>query len=303
MVQRILVPLDGSQLAEGLLPAAAALCARAQGTLILLHVVEHDAPTQIHGEHHLTTREEAVAYLKSVAQRLTPTVPVEIHVHEVEVHDVPRAIAEHSVEQRCDLILMCTHGESGFRDRLVGSVAQHVITHTRTPVLLFQINRSGQAVMSGFRRFLIALDGNRQHARAMAAALELCSQLGASVHLLTVVPQVRDLPLEQEVTRRYFPSTVKHLLDFSEEEAEHYLEEEAGAAKKAGVEASLEVRRGDPAKEIVACARARSCDLIVLGTHAKVGVEGFLAGSITARILSEAPAPVLLVPIYDSGGA
>lgn len=303
MVQRILVPLDGSQLAEGLLPAAETLCVRVQGTLILLHVVEHDAPTQIHGERHLTTREEAVAYLESVAARLRPLVPVEVHVHEVEVHDVARAIAEHSAEQRCDLILMCTHGESGFRDRLVGSVAQHVITHSRTPLLLFQIGQSGQTVMSGFTRFLIALDGNRQHARAMAAALELSSQLGASVHLLTVVPQVRDLPLEQEVTRRYFPSTVKHLLDFSEEEAQRYLEEEAVAAKRMGVEVGSEVRRGDPAREIVACAEARSCDLIVLGTHAKVGVEGFLAGSITARILSEASAPVLLVPIYDGGAA
>ena len=67
MLKKILVPLDGSSLSEASLPAAAALAQRFNSRITLLHVIERDAPSEVHHERHLTTAGEAQAYMADVA--------------------------------------------------------------------------------------------------------------------------------------------------------------------------------------------------------------------------------------------
>ena len=140
MFKHILVPLDGSRLAEAAIPTAASLAQTLDAPVTLLHIIEQDAPQEIHKDHHLTQADEAVAYLEQVAKRYFPAeVKVHTHVHTAAVKDVPGSIVEHALtEFRPDLIVMCTHGRSGVRELLFGSIAQQVVAQGTTPLLLIK---------------------------------------------------------------------------------------------------------------------------------------------------------------------
>ncbi len=91
MFKNILVPLDGSKLSEASLAPAAFLAEELHSPVTLLHVIEQDAPSEVHKEHHLTKPEEAEAYLQQAARRaFPPSVKVDTHVHSAPVSDVAR---------------------------------------------------------------------------------------------------------------------------------------------------------------------------------------------------------------------
>jgi nucleotide-binding universal stress UspA family protein len=108
--KHLLVPLDGSRLAEAALPAAY-LAQKLDATVTLLHIIEHDAPEEIHHEHHLTDPDSAYAYLAEIAERaFPPGLRVERHIHDTAVDDVARSLVEHTGELVTpDLIVMCQH--------------------------------------------------------------------------------------------------------------------------------------------------------------------------------------------------
>ena len=82
MIQRLLVPLDGSPLAEAVLPAVRFLAGQGVNHIVLLHVLEHDPPETIHGQRHLTEEISAEQYLKTIAASLLAlNVGVDVHVH------------------------------------------------------------------------------------------------------------------------------------------------------------------------------------------------------------------------------
>ena len=144
MFKHLLVPLDGSPMAEVSLVAAAFLARTLGATVTLFHAIERGAPQDIHGERHLTSPDEARAYLDEVAARaFPPDMPVERHVHANEVNDVARSIAEHVAELGPDLIVMCTHGRGGLRGFMFGRIAQQVLGLCTTPVLLVPPAASG----------------------------------------------------------------------------------------------------------------------------------------------------------------
>ena len=89
MFKHIFIPLDGSRLAEAALPAAVFLAETLGARVTLMHVIEHDAPQEIHGDRHLSDPEEARQYLDEVAARaFPPGTDVERHVHGNEVRNV-----------------------------------------------------------------------------------------------------------------------------------------------------------------------------------------------------------------------
>jgi nucleotide-binding universal stress UspA family protein len=94
MYKRLLVPLDGSRLAEAVLPIVERLAPAWNATVLLLHILERHAPEAVHGERHLTEAKQAAAYLENIARRLQErAIPVEFHVHDVQAGNVARTIA------------------------------------------------------------------------------------------------------------------------------------------------------------------------------------------------------------------
>jgi len=139
---RILVPLDGSRLAEAILPVAASFAQKLGASLILLHVLEHEPPRDVHGEPHLARADAAVTYLEERAGALLESgVIVEVDVHERPVANVAAAIDRHAHEHGADLIAMCAHGRSNPLDRVLGSIAERILRGGSAPILL-QIGRA-----------------------------------------------------------------------------------------------------------------------------------------------------------------
>jgi nucleotide-binding universal stress UspA family protein len=134
-VERVLVPLDGSPLAEMAIPKALELLSDRPGsTLILLSAVEAttEAPIAVH---------EAESYLASVAARLSERGITRV-IRSVWYNSAVKAIVEAARVRRVDVIVMSTHGRSGLRRVMRGSVAESVLCLTRTPIIL--VSAGGQ---------------------------------------------------------------------------------------------------------------------------------------------------------------
>jgi len=147
MYKRILIPLDGSPLAEQALPHAVAQAKHFQAELILLRVVEPFAHVRgvsladlerIRQQTRTWTRE----YLERIA---TDIQQEEISVQKVTVEGHPHTgIAEYAESNQVDLIVMSTRGQSGLSRWLMGSVADRVVRGANVPVLLVRAGKEGR---------------------------------------------------------------------------------------------------------------------------------------------------------------
>lgn len=301
MFKRLLVPLDGSTLAESALPAAAGLAGRLGATVTLLHVIERNAPREVHGERHLTEPGEAEAYLAGLAARsFPPSQRVEWHVHDTGVGNVARSLVDHVAELNPDLIVMCAHGRGGPGQWLFGSIAQQVISQGTTPVLMVPAGQSARRREFTLRQLLVPVDGLPDHARGVPVAAELARECAARLHLVWVVPTLETMPGDWAAAGRLMPGTTKALLEHARQGAGEYLAARAAELQAAGVAATTEVGRGDPARVIVQVSRRIAADLVVLCTHGKRGLDAFWAGSVAARVTARSSVPLLLVPVAEA---
>jgi nucleotide-binding universal stress UspA family protein len=298
MFRHILVPLDGSALAESALPVAGYLAGVLGASITLIHVVEKDAAASIHGERHLTRHEEAEAYLEQIRQRAFPAgIPVALHVHESAVKDVAQGIVEHQDELIPDLIVMCSHGRGGVRDLLFGSIAQQVITSGRVPVLLVRPDSAAGRGSFECKNLLAPTDGRLGHESGLLTAARLALATSAQLHLIAVAPTMGTLSGRHATTGRFMPGTTHTVLELVEDELRSYLGQMLKRFQAEGLAVKAVVGRGDPAVMIAKQADAADADLIVFGTHGKAGTKAFWAHSVGAKVLAQTSRPVLLVPI------
>jgi nucleotide-binding universal stress UspA family protein len=299
ILRSIFLPLDGSDLAENALPAAALIARLYGASVTLFHVIEKGARDRIHASRHLTRPDEADEYLQAAAARyLSPGTAVARHVHKAAVRNVARSIADHSRELRSDLIILCAHGSGGARDWLIGNIAQQVIAQGSTPVLLLRPQEAPapdtQVVM---RSILLPIDGIPEHELGGGPAEDLALKSGAALHLITVVPTPDTLAGEHAAAGRFLPASAAELLNLNEGEAQAYLAHRMERLQSDGLNVTAQVMRGDPAIELASLAGRRRDDLIVLGTHGKAGSTAFWSRSVTARVLGRIKIPALLVPV------
>ena len=298
MFKHLLVPLDGSPLAEASLPAAVSLARILGASVTLFHVIEHDAPQEIHGQRHLTNPEEAERYLDDIASRSFPNdIPVEQHVHSSEVSDVARSIVGHVGELGPDLIVMCTHGRGGLRGFMFGRIAQQVAGLDKTPVLLVPPVPTAGPRLFSWRQILVPLDGNPEHEEGLQVAADLAQVCTAELRLLMVVHKFNTLSGEQAAKAKMHPGATHALLDLAEQEAKEYLRWHIKQLQTKNVVATASVRRGDPVKVITDTAETTQADLIVLATHGKTGMDAFWSGSDTPTVTSRSIIPLILVPV------
>ena len=305
MFTHLLVPLDGSRTAEAVLPAVERLATLLGCSVTLLHVIEADAPDEVHGDVHMTTPAEAETYLEQIAQRLRQAgIAVDRHVHTVPVGDVPRSIAEHADELGQDLIVLCSHGGSGPRRFVLGSNAEQVLDHGQTPVLLIQPDAGEPQPTFGPRRILALVDNAPGGRQAIEAACALASAAQAPLHLLAVVPTLQTMNAEMAASGWFMPHTTREILNLTAEEAHRHLQEWVRTCTQRGVAAEGRVERGDPAPVIVDVARQMGVDLVVLPVRGIAGLRAFWADSVARKVAGHYPGALLLIPKKqgDAGG-
>ncbi len=299
MFKHILVPLDGSKLAEAALPAAVSLAQTFNAPVTLLHIIEQDAPDEIHRDRHLTEASEAKAYLAEVVNHVFPAkIKANLHVHSSPVADVARSIVDHSSDEiQPDLIILCSHGNSGMHDLFFGNIAQEVAAASGTPVLLIKPDETVAPFQ--LQHILVPLDNESVHDKALPTAQSLAEAYGAELDLLCVIPTLGTLSGEQAAVSNMLPATSTAYLDIAEEIAQEHFQGHLNAFNKAHIRATAEIARGDPAPVIAKTAEKLGADLILFGTHGRAGLDAFWNRSVAASVARRTAIPLLLIPLAE----
>lgn len=201
------------------------------------------------------------------------------------------AVLAYARREAVDLIVLGTHGRRGLRHLVMGSVAEAILGGAACPVLSVRCHTAASA--AAFRRLLVPIDFSRHAGPALRTARAVAGQHGAALGLLFVaeehlVPVFSDTGLPSVVVLKTDDAIVLR--------AETALRHLYAATEGPEVSVTYHLRRGDPAREILAEARAQATDLIVMSTHGHTEAAGTLLGSITERVVRTAPCPVLTVP-------
>jgi nucleotide-binding universal stress UspA family protein len=299
--RRILVPLDGSGLAETVLGIATRLADACGASIVLLHVIEKNAPAAVHGERHLNDTESAEAYLAGLARELAgPERTIEWHTHEVPVGDVAASIADHALEYGVDLILLCSHGSGGLRDVIWGSIAQQALQRSRVPVLIGRATKDTAHEPFAPQTIMVTLDATPLAEAALPPAAGLARCLDAGLRLVMVVATSSTLSRTQSPAAALMPLATGAILDLEERQATEYLERLAETLRSAGVGAVAEVRRGSPVGELAQDTGEHQDGLVVSATHGRAGLQAIWTASVASGLLKRTRAPVLLMPIVES---
>lgn len=281
MLERILVPLDGSTLAEKILGVLEPVLTRRDACVQLVRAIEPPATmnpslyARLLEERRIEARaylEERVSGLKTAGVRAGGSVfegyPPEVILHAVET-------------QEATLVAMTTHGRTGLARWQLGSVAEKVIRASKVPVLVgrsFTADPDGSRSESHpqefrIRRVVLPIDPGDSSRAAVEPALEVARLFEAEVILVgvlqTTAPDSTLPPAFEEIRQ---------------------------AIADRGMHAEIALKAGDPAGEILAVARESQAGMIVMASRGRRGLPRWLLGSVAERIVRTAHVPVLVVP-------
>jgi len=281
MIERILVPLDGSINAEAILPQVRRLLYRNDSEVILVYAVEPPAAENalFGAEPELGSAREYLLGKKEAFEKAGVRVRAI-----VRIGSPIGIILDVAKEEKATLIAMATHGSSGFTRMLLGSVAEGILRKSPVPVLVLRPFWSYELVPNGgiehrpIRNILFTVDGSDRSAEALPGVLQLATLFDSRVLLLRVLESKKGKPASQEEC----------------EEAEAQLKTLASAIEKKGVETVRLLEGGDPIEQILNVVETHQVDLLALTTHGRTGLSRSILGSVTEKVLRQAPVPVLV---------
>jgi len=179
-----------------------------------------------------------------------------------------RYIIEMAEEKEVDAIVIGTHGRTGLKKLLMGSVAARVIGYTPCSVLVVPLK--------ALKNILVATDGSKYSEAAVKEAINIAKACPSVFTVICVVKPGR--PHEYR------------------EEAEKIVNQVKQEASQAGIEGEAIVRIGEPHEVIVEIAKEKNVGTIVMGRHGRTGLKKLLMGSVTERVIGFSPCGVLVVP-------
>jgi len=286
MYEKILVPLDGSTIAELVLPYAEEIAAKFGAEISLFSVCEADAGY---------TENLYRSYLKAVLSKVQhdlkdwgtkeAKIPIEVASGKPAIE-----ILRYADENNISLIILAGRGSSGEGPWPLGNIAVKVLRIASKPVLMIRAPAGDNALKEKrlVKKILVPLDGSRVGEAAIPHAEALAQTLDAKLVLFQVVEPAPSLPTDDA----FSPYRVRD--EKLEKAAFAYIDGMKTTLSKKGLIASGVVLAGYPADEIINYAEANAIDLIAISTHGRSGVGRWAIGSVTDKILYSGDTPVLV---------
>lgn len=275
-MKNILVPTDFSDQAEKALKVAAQLARKFDGEIYLLHMLE--LPLQLIDPVGGSSQNmpEAIFFMKLAHQRFAKIMKEPylegIKVYEtVEFHRAFDGIMEIGKEKKCDLIVMGSHGASGFREMFIGSNTEKVVRHSDIPVLVIK----NEIPEFQIDNFIFATDASESQKGLLAKAIKFAESLKATLHILFVNTPNDFLTTEEAHTR-----------------LKAYTKDLASNNYKVHIYNDISVEQG-----ILNFAKKMNAGLIGIGTHGRKGLAHFFNGSISEDLVNHSNRPVITFKI------
>lgn len=266
--EKLLVCTDGSENSQAALAEVLSLAKECNSQVYLLQVVQIIPEFEAAAPDMMALVGEEVAKQLAEAKAAATEAGVALETLISRGVSVAGAILQEAEDIKPDMIVMGRHGRTGLARLLVGSVTARVIGHSPFHVLVIP---KGAGI--SFGRILIASDGSPYSQAAFAEVLEVARRQESKLFAVSVAAEESEIPRAKEI--------IKQMLT---------------AANQAGLRLTGSVPQGQPPDEgIIQAAIKNEVDLIVMGSHGRTGLRRLLMGSVTERVLGQAPCPVLVV--------
>ena len=314
MFQHILVPLDGSSRAEEALPMAAHLARTSGALLTLVRVATPSAYASMYPVGPFIPYEsekEAEAYLSHIAST-EQLKGIQVQTQVLIGEAIYLLIVRFAQTWHVDLIVMRSHGATGFMRLVMGSVAQQVMRNSIVPVLVMRDGTSPTLTHVGtlvhVPRILVALDGSSQAEAALRPAAQLCAALAidgkGAIHLTRTVHKIVALGNESEERVESMNRAVRQEAEWYLKRVEQRFSSGDLASFHLNVTTSVVFHydAGDIWKRVVEESECienvngnTACDIIAMATHGRQGFQHLLEGSITESVMNGTNHPLLVV--------
>ena len=294
MFDSILVPTDGSEHATRAAEHGAALARAFSASLHVMAVIDTRTAGGPFsgGDLEDETLDRMTADAEDTVTAITDAVDAAGAIQTtIRTGNPADEICAYRDDHDIDLIAMGTHGRTGVERYLAGSVTESVVRHADVPVFTVRATEQSRKTDS-YDDILVPTDGSTAATAAVEPACEIAAQFDSRLHALNVV-NLGDVATGSEYT---LPSD---LIDTLEAQGEKVTERIAARARESGVETVTQVVDGFPAADILDYAEENDIDLIVMGTAGRTGLNRFIMGSTTERLIRHADMPVLAVNARD----
>lgn len=295
MIERILVPLDGSRVCEAAVPHAAAIASAFDSEVHLVRAVQ---PGRAGGMRHDSVewrmdRADASYYLERTAKELAE----EGHAvrHQVLEGAPAEAVVDYARQNRVELIVLTTHGQGGPSEFLMGGTAHKIVQRAGISLLLVRAGEEAPPPKDAeYRRVVVPVDGSARGDWALCLAASVARRHGARLAVVHVVPVpefVQRPPVDAEVEELR-----RRVTEMNRRSAEEYLENLRGRFEAPDLE--LETRIG--ASDQVGLELGRligecGADLVVAAAHGVSGVAPWPFGSVVTNLILYGDVPLLVL--------
>jgi nucleotide-binding universal stress UspA family protein len=297
MFERMLVPLDGSPLAECVLPHVIAMAASLRASVTVLHVCEpqggHDAAKPVNAITWQFKTVEAEAYLEGITTRLRGA-GVDVQSQRLEGRAGEQIVA-YAHQQGIDLILLSSHGQSGLTGWNVSSVVQKIIARGRVSTMIVRAYQPAAAELGGlsYSRLMCPLDCSQRAGHILPVAAALARAYGAQVLLAHAVTRP-EMPRRRPHTEEEL-ELIDRVTEVNRLEAERCLDDIRSGLLAEQVDAtSRVVLSDDPSRSLHDLVKQEKIDLVLMTAHGYTGSTRWPYGSLALNFIVYGSTPLLI---------
>lgn len=290
-VKHILVPVDFSSTSDKAVQLASLLSKKLDVEVTLLHVLvlfkadASEVDAKMH-QYEQLYEEMARKVEKEIKHRGEHFESNQVHKIVLRGISASDTILDYIASHDVDLVIMGTHGKSGIKHAIQGSVTEKVVRLSPVPVLTVHPDTSSV----DFDHILVPIDFSEYSQRALKVGVQWAELYNATIHCIHVV--------QREIHPAFYAAGISSILELDhevEKRIKDKMEQLIDSLNIPTKKVKFIIKEGKPVNEILQYAEQNSIDLIVMGTHGLTGLDYILMGSTAEKIVRHARVPVLTI--------